>query len=29
MIIDPIGDLLTRVRNAYMSRISDVKLPYT
>ena len=29
MIIDPIGDLLTRVRNAYMSRISDVKLPYS
>ncbi|PZM82346.1 30S ribosomal protein S8 [Candidatus Gracilibacteria bacterium] len=29
MIIDPIGDLLTRIRNAYMSRISEVKLPYS
>lgn len=29
MIIDPIGDLLTRIRNAYMSRISDIKLPYS
>ena len=28
MIIDPIGDLLTRVRNAYLSRKIEVKLPY-
>ncbi len=29
MIIDPIGDLLTRIRNAYMARITEVKLPYS
>lgn len=29
MIIDPIGDLLTRIRNAYMARIIDVRLPYS
>ncbi len=29
MIIDPIGDLLTRVRNAYMARIEEVKVPYS
>ena len=29
MIIDPIGDLLTRIRNAYLARITDVKLPYS
>jgi small subunit ribosomal protein S8 len=29
MIIDPIGDLLTRIRNAYLSRIIEVKLPYS
>ncbi|MDP2089966.1 MAG: 30S ribosomal protein S8 [Candidatus Gracilibacteria bacterium] len=29
MIIDPIGDLLTRIRNAYMARIVSVKLPYS
>lgn len=29
MIIDPIGDLLTRIRNAYMARIIEVKLPYS
>jgi len=29
MIIDPIGDLLTRVRNAYMARIIEIKLPYS
>ena len=29
MIIDPIGDLLTRVRNAYLSRKIEVKLPYS
>lgn len=29
MIIDPIGDLLTRIRNAYTSRIEEVKVPYS
>jgi small subunit ribosomal protein S8 len=29
MIIDPIGDLLTRIRNAYMARIIEVKAPYS
>ncbi|MCD5385404.1 30S ribosomal protein S8 [Candidatus Gracilibacteria bacterium] len=29
MIIDPIGDLLTRIRNAYMARITDVKVPHS
>jgi small subunit ribosomal protein S8 len=29
MIIDPIGDLLTRIRNAYMARILEVKIPYS
>ncbi|MDD3145279.1 MAG: 30S ribosomal protein S8 [Candidatus Gracilibacteria bacterium] len=29
MIIDPIGDLLTRIRNAYMARIIEVRLPYS
>jgi small subunit ribosomal protein S8 len=29
MIIDPIGDLLTRLRNAYMARIEIVKIPYS
>ena len=29
MIIDPIGDLLTRIRNAYMARIIDVRIPYS
>ena len=29
MIIDPIADLLTRVRNAYMARIIEIKLPYS
>ncbi|MCB0538686.1 MAG: 30S ribosomal protein S8 [Bacteroidetes bacterium] len=27
MIIDPIGDLLTRLRNAYMARILELKVP--
>gem|GEM_PF-5140542 len=27
MIIDPIGDLLTRIRNAYMARIINVVIP--
>ena len=29
MIIDPIGDLLTRIRNAYMARINEFKIPYS
>ncbi len=29
MIIDPIGDLLTRIRNAYMARTSEITLPYS
>jgi small subunit ribosomal protein S8 len=29
MIIDPIGDLLTRIRNAYMARIINVVVPYS
>ena len=29
MIIDPIGDLLTRLRNAYLARILEVKSPYS
>ncbi len=29
MIIDPIGDLLTRIRNAYMARIIKVSIPYS
>ncbi|MDD3646611.1 MAG: 30S ribosomal protein S8 [Candidatus Gracilibacteria bacterium] len=29
MIIDPIGDLLTRIRNAYMARISEFNIPYS
>lgn len=29
MIIDPIGDLLTRIRNAYMARIIEVNIPYS
>jgi small subunit ribosomal protein S8 len=29
MIIDPIGDLLTRIRNAYLSRIIEIKVPYS
>lgn len=29
MIIDPIGDLLTRIRNAYLARILEVKIPYS
>lgn len=29
MIIDPIADLLTRLRNAYLARILDVKVPYS
>ena len=29
MIIDPIADLLTRIRNAYMARIVEVKIPHS
>jgi small subunit ribosomal protein S8 len=29
MIIDPIADLLTRLRNAYMSRNEEVKIPFS
>lgn len=29
MIIDPIGDLLTRIRNAYIARIKEIELPYS
>jgi len=29
MIIDPIGDLLTRIRNAYMARMEEFKVPYS
>ena len=29
MIIDPIADLLTRIRNAYLARILKVKAPYS
>ena len=29
MIIDPIGDLLTRIRNAYMARLITVRIPYS
>lgn len=29
MIIDPIGDLLTRLRNAYLARILEVSSPYS
>jgi len=29
MIIDPIADLLTRIRNAYLARIKEVKAPFS
>ena len=29
MVSDPIGDLLTRIRNAYMARIGELKIPYS
>jgi len=29
MILDPIGDLLTRIRNAYLARIELVQVPYS
>jgi len=29
MVIDPIADLLVRLRNAYLARIIEVKVPYS
>lgn len=29
MIIDPIADLLTRVRNGYLARLARVEIPYS
>ncbi len=29
MIIDPIADLLTRIRNAYMARLEEFNVPYS
>ncbi len=29
MIMDPIGDLLTRIRNAYLARKEDMSVPYS
>ena len=29
MIIDPISDLLTRIRNAYLARLTEVSVPYS
>lgn len=29
MILDPIGDLLTRIRNAYLARKREVSVPYS
>ena len=29
MIIDPIADLLTRLRNAYIARNDEIKVPYS
>lgn len=29
MIMDPIGDLLTRVRNAYLARKEEIAVPYS
>lgn len=29
MIMDPIGDLLTRIRNAYLARKEDISVPYS
>ncbi len=29
MILDPIGDLLTRIRNAYLARAEDLSVPYS
>lgn len=29
MIIDPIGDLLTRIRNAYLARKNEITIPFS
>jgi small subunit ribosomal protein S8 len=29
MVMDPIADLLTRIRNAYIARLSEVNIPYS
>jgi len=29
MIIDPVGDMLTRIRNGYLSRLATVSVPYS
>lgn len=29
MIMDPIGDLLTRIRNAYLARKEEIAVPYS
>ncbi len=29
MIIDPIGDLLTRIRNAYLARKEEIEVPFS
>ncbi len=29
MILDPIGDLLTRIRNAYLARKEDMRVPFS
>jgi small subunit ribosomal protein S8 len=29
MIIDPIGDLLTRIRNGYQARLSEIHVPFS
>lgn len=29
MILDPIGDLLTRIRNAYLARKEEIDLPFS
>ena len=29
MIIDPIGDLLTRIRNAYLARKEEIEIPFS
>jgi len=29
MIMDPIGDLLTRIRNAYLARKEEIAVPFS
>lgn len=29
MILDPIGDLLTRIRNAYLARQTETMVPFS